>query len=338
MGLSFPHDLEAWRRWQERRHLLRWARNRLAPPRATPLIGWLGCGDDPDILIAADSIHASSAAALLAPLTHLDPTRVAVMAPAEHLRTLADRLPGGPWRAHRADAELRLRPRVVAALGHYAPVGATAYRLALARSIPFVIVQHGLLTPLAPPLAPGSQLLAWTPDDARFYRSGRTDVTATAVGSQLLWQARDRIAVNPDEPLRYLGQLHGAELRRSALTRAAYRFCRQTGAHYRPHPSEVDRLSRITHASWVRSGITLDRSGVPLTELRAPVVSVFSTGVLETAARGLPAWVDFPNPPKWLGEFWDRYGMRRYGGDPTSAPPCPDVEPAAAVAAFLGTA
>ena len=74
---------------------------------------------------------------------------------------------------------------------------------------------------------------------------------------------------------------------------------------------------------------------MPLADLAAPVVSVFSTGVLEAAARGLPAWVDFPDPPAWLREFWDRYDMRPYGGDPTPAPARPDEEPAVAIARLL---
>ena len=70
-----------------------------------------------------------------------------------------------------------------------------------------------------------------------------------------------------------------------------------TGATYRPHPSERDRASRRQHARWERAGIRVDRAGGPLAELTTPVVSVFSTGVLEAAARGIPAWVDFPGPP-----------------------------------------
>jgi hypothetical protein len=65
------------------------------------------------------------------------------------------------------------------------------------------------------------------------------------------------------------------------------------------------------------------------------VVSVFSTGVLEAAARGMPAWVEFPKPPSWLQEFWERYGMSRYGAEPTPAPSRPAVEPASAIARVL---
>jgi hypothetical protein len=88
-------------------------------------------------------------------------------------------------------------------------------------------------------------------------------------------------------------------------------------------------------AAYERAGITVDRSGAPLVELAAPVVSVFSTGVLEAAARGRQAWVDFPRPPAWLGEFWERYGMHRLGSEPTPAPALPDVEPARRVAEIV---
>jgi hypothetical protein len=84
-----------------------------------------------------------------------------------------------------------------------------------------------------------------------------------------------------------------------------------------------------------RAGVAIDQTATPLSATSNPVVSVFSTGVLEAAARGLPAWVDFPRPPAWLEEFWERYDMRAYGGDPTPAPPHPATEPARAVADVL---
>ncbi len=42
-----------------------------------------------------------------------------------------------------------------------------------------------------------------------------------------------------------------------------------------------------------------------------------------------------PRPPAWLGEFWERYGMRRFGHEPTPAPVRPAVEPAERIAAIL---
>jgi hypothetical protein len=87
-----------------------------------------------------------------------------------------------------------------------------------------------------------------------------------------------------------------------------------------------------THARWEASGIAIDRSGLPLRDLGAPVVSVFSTGVLEAAAAGLPAWVTAPQPPPWLREFWDRYTLSPWGGPPTASPERPEVEPSRGVA------
>ena len=116
------------------------------------------------------------------------------------------------------------------------------------------------------------------------------------------------------------------------LVRAAEEVCRTPGAVYRPHPSERDRRSRALHARWEAEGIRIDRSGTPLRELAAPVVSVFSTGVVEAAAAGLPAWVHCPDAPPWLEAFWERYDLARWGGPPTASPERPDVEPSRAVA------
>jgi hypothetical protein len=196
-------------------------------------------------------------------------------------------------------------------------------------------VQHGLLTPYAPPLPPTARLLAFTEADASFAASGRDDVVAAEVGSQLLWEAGARTSPRSDfsdsRPV-YLGQLHGAELPRTAKAHAASTFCRAHGATYRPHPAEADFASRIQHDLWELRGITIDRSGQTLSELGRPVVSVFSTGILEAAAHGVPAWVSYPSPPRWLAEFWDRYSMGRWGRVPTAAPPRPQREPAAAIA------
>jgi hypothetical protein len=58
--------------------------------------------------------------------------------------------------------------------------------------------------------------------------------------------------------------------------------------------------------------------------------------VLDAAARGIPAWVDFPRPPDWLAGFWARYRMAQWGGPPTAAPTLSESSPAGAVAALIG--
>ena len=74
----------------------------------------------------------------------------------------------------------------------------------------------------------------------------------------------------------------------------------------------------------------------PLWQVDRPVVSVYSTGVLEAAARGIPAWVYLPRPPSWLAELWQRYRMAAWGGAPTPSPVTAGEEsPAAQVAAYL---
>ena len=212
----------------------------------------------------------------------------------------------------------RSRPRVVAAPGS--------------------AVRRGPARPADPPCAaarPRLHLLAWSAADADFWRSGRTDVQTQVVGSQLLWEAsQGHTRVTDDRPT-FLGQLHSAEMGRREMARFTGAFCRTEGTRYRPHPGERDRLSRWQHARWRRQGIEFDDGSVPLRELPTPVVSVFSTGILEAAARGVPAWAAYDRPPAWLAEFWERYAMSRYGSDPTPAPAPPEREPAVAVAAAV---
>ncbi|MCF6376275.1 hypothetical protein L2K70_01515 [Nocardioides KLBMP 9356] len=245
-------------------------------------------------------------------------------------------------------------PRAVLAAGHYTPIGSAAFDLAEQCGATFFVSQHGALTPFAPPLPRAARLLAWTGEDAAFWTAGRQDVEVSVTGSQLLWNAGlvtgasapsstsggasehpSTSGGSPSAPLVYLGQGHAAEISRARLAHAALTTCRERGAVYRPHPSERDVVSRAVLASYARAGIRIDTSGQPLVDLDAPIVSVFSTGLLEAAARGREAWVDFPRPPAWLGEFWERYGMHRLGDVPTAAPDRPAVEPARRVAELV---
>ncbi len=340
VGLIHPSDLEAWQHWQASRHRLRTLVHHLRPQVPSTL--WLTrTSPDADILVALDSGGMSSRHALAAPLHHLDPTRVAVLAARprndlvtadatvvaiDSIETLASALPA---------------VAAVLSSGDYLPAGALAHALARRTGVTSHVAQHGLMTPHAPPLPSGSVLLAWHEADATFWRSGRTDVAAVVVGSQLLWAAAQRGApigaagTSPSAPPTFLGQLHGAELPRGEIARVAFEFCKDTGATYRPHPSEVDRVSRAQHAVWHRRGVRFDDGAVPLAQLEAPVVALFSTGVLEAAAAGRAAWVHHPTPPAWLADLWERYGLSRWGSDPTPAPALPAQEPAQAIAALL---
>jgi len=335
VGLRHPDDLDAWRGWHERRHPLRLVRGRvraLLPGRAAEsLVDVRRGGPDADLLVAVEATHASVSAAVIDVLRHLDPARVVVVSPRG--AALPIDLPAARVPLTAIGAHLGKVARVLAA-GHYTPIGTAAHAHAQTVGARFLVSQHGLLTPLAPPLPPEVHLLAWSEADADFWASGRHDVSRTVVGSQLLWNVAEPTEPATEQPM-YLGQLHAAELGRRDLERAARAFCLAHDATYRPHPSERDQISRLVHARWERRGIRLDPGTVPLAQVSAPVVSVFSTGVLEAAARGLPAWVDFPHPPRWLRDFWDRYGMRTYGGHPTPAPPRPDAEPAAVIARIL---
>lgn len=338
--LNHPLDLAAWQRGQRATLPLgRRARGALASLRRRPptveVATRAGDAGPAGVLVVLDALTATSRLALLEPARMLPAEGTVVVGPpglGAHLRQ-------EDWRVTHEPAVSALRRllgdrTVVLSTGHYLELGSLAHDVAAEHGARFVTVQHGLLTPHAPPLAPRTTLLAWSEADATFWTAGRDDVPATVVGSQLLWEAAEHPVadVDPRATPVFLGQLHGAELPRRDLTEAAEGFCRSTGATYRPHPSETDRRSRATHRRWERSGIRVDRSATPLRELAAPVVSVFSTGVLEAAAAGMPAWVHLPEPPRWVAEFWSRYRLATWGEAPTASPERPPVAPSHAVA------
>jgi hypothetical protein len=312
------------------------ARSRVRPP-AEATADLLTPEGDTAVLVAVEATHASVRLAVVAPLSYLPADRTAIIAPAAWQ-------PPSAYAAHQrrtvalSQLPALVAPRAVLAAGHYTEIGAAAFALTDDRELPFFVAQHGALTTFAPPLPRAAHLLSWTDADGTFWTAGRQDVTVRTTGSQLLWAARDLGVARPTEkrgPLTYLGQGHAAELSRVRLAHAALTTCRDHGAVYRPHPSERDVTSRAVLAAYERAGITVDRAGLPLVDLEAPIVSVFSTGVLEAAARGRDAWVDFPRPPAWLGEFWERYGMHRLGSSPTPAPALPDQEPARRIAEIV---
>ncbi len=350
-GLTHPADLVAWRRWHESRHPVRAAaraaRARVRPP-ADSWVELFTAGDGADILVAVEATHASVDRAVVAPLTHLSAERTAIVAPVGWQPPTA--YASHPRRTIRlAQLAATVTPQVVLAAGHYTEIGAAVFALAEDRDLPFFVSQHGALTPFAPPLPRAAHLLAWSDADGEFWARGRRDVSVIATGSQLLWGV-EGLATGAGTPssasdsggggrtLTYLGQGHAAEIPRRRLVEAALLLCREHGATYRPHPSERDRISLMTHNAYQRAGITVDAGDVPLADLPNPVVSVFSTGILEAAARGRDAWVDFPRPPAWLGEFWERYDMHRLGSSPTPAPVRPDQEPARRIADIVSGA
>ncbi|WP_392545002.1 RNA-binding protein [Oryzobacter telluris] len=345
-GLTHPRDLEAWDRWHHGHQPLARRLRRtvsvlrdIARPdgRAGEVVVTRG-GPTTRLVVLLESRSPTSVLALLAPLRDLASLEgVVVVSPVP----VRDLLPPWVWQesrflSHDAVPRLVREGEVALSTGHFLPLGRLG-REAVADPERFVTVQHGLMTPHSPPLAEGTTLLAWTDADGAFWRSGRDDVRTTVVGSQLLWDAAapPPATVDPDARPVFLGQLHGSELPTAQLAGAAESFCRAEGAAYRPHPVETDRRSRATHARWEAEGISIDRSRTPLRELGAPVVSVFSTGVLEAAAAGLPAWVHCPDPPAWLEEFWDRYGLARWGGPATPSPERPRKEPSHTVASVL---
>lgn len=357
--LKYPLDLDAWQAWQRRQKKLKWAKYKLnslldsARSRTVaeePVRGLLYTrGAKPQVLIVMDSFSPTNRNAILEPLKHLGAVDVALWVPEDASEYLdgqyaSERYSRKDWSEQEisGDELMRLLPdvRIVLSAAQFLGRGAVAYEFSRAIGAEYWMVQHGLLVPQAPPLPVGCTLLAFSEADAQFWASGRRDVTTHAVGSQLLYLAAQKAAgaeeqkQNDLEPI-FLGQMHGAELPRASFAFAAHSFLKKYGGIYRPHPSEKDKLSVLTHKLWEKEGIRIDRSGTPLNEVPNPVVSIFSTGVLEAAIRGIPAWVYHPAPPAWLVEFWDRYGMNQWGQEPTPAPVQPKKEPAQRIAELM---
>ena len=357
--LKYPLDLDAWQEWQRRQKKLKWAKYKLnslldsARSRTVaeePVRGLLYTrGAKPQVLIVMDSFSPTNRNAILEPLKHLDAIDVALWVPEDASEYLngqyaSARYSRKDWSEQEisGDELTSLLPdvRIVLSAAQFLGRGAAAYEFSRAIGAEYWMVQHGLLVPQAPPLPVGCTLLAFSEADAEFWASGRRDVTTHAVGSQLLYLAAQKAAgaevqkQNDLEPI-FLGQMHGAELPRASFAYASHSFLKKYGGIYRPHPSEKDKLSVLTHKLWEKEGIRIDRSGTPLNEVPNPVVSIFSTGVLEAAIRGIPAWVYHPAPPAWLVEFWDRYGMNRWGSEPTPAPVQPEKEPARRIAELM---
>lgn len=309
MGLRFPKDLDAWRAAHRRRNWRPW---RDATPRGVIVTA----GPAPDILVAVDNASTTSQSALLDTVADIPAERLAVLAGMDPIPYL----PTADW-TKRPWALPEPLPKVATVLvTHAVALGRYAAEHATRSGARLLVIQHGILTPEAPPLPTGAEFMAWSGPDVDFMVGARTDITRThVVGAQLLAKAARTDHPPIDQLPVYLGQLHGAELPRGDLARAAFDFCIDHSARYRPHPSEIDVRSRWQRRRWVRKGLDIEDSGRPLLSLGAPVVAVYSTGVLEAAAAGIPAWVQFPDPPTWLASLWERYAMAQWGGPPTRA-------------------
>lgn len=360
-----PEQLEEWSSWQRRQ----WPASRRAVDRARQVTRRLrGREDGTGLEIASPPgpVHT------LVALESTGPTQVAALA--EPLRALAEQvrhdvlegvawilpagadivgLPGAalhriaPLEGQACPEHLRELTQVLVA-GEYLPAGRTAVRWAREQGARVNVVQHGLLAVSTPPVPADCRLFAFSGRDASWWTQSRTDVEVVDAGSALLWNAgrqaeaggpaEARAVVGPEGPGVFLGQLHGAELPRRDVAAAAAQYIHATGAAYRPHPAERDRMSVAQHEKWRAQGITVDSSG-PLTATTGPVAAVFSTGVLEAAQTGRPAYVVHPEPPAWLEDFWDRYSMSRWRPwrtpEPTPAFAMPHGDPAHVIARHL---
>lgn len=190
MGLMFPRDLEAWQRWNRPgplRRAVSAARRRspAAPPDGLVVVG----AARPRVLVALDSANTSSQHALVAPARRLPVEEVLWLGTAEVLAAagvLTAQETASSWPLQ--EGRLSGVERVLMA-GSYLPAGQAAWQRARGLGCEVVVVQHGLLTPLAPPLPPEATLMAFNEQDGQFWASGRPDVTVVPVGSQAMWAA-----------------------------------------------------------------------------------------------------------------------------------------------------
>lgn len=336
-GAGLLPDLEQWRQWEQGRRrattTARTMKQRVRPARPAQAVLHLPPGEA-RTLVVVEKFTPSCREAVVAPLRHLPPRTTAVLTPADG--DVADVIPGLTPTPYEGTTQLAAGISSVLSLGAYLELSGPVQEWAARRDVPFHIAQHGLLTPASPPASRGARVLAWTDEDAAYWSHGRADVSVEVTGSQMLWQAGrlPRVDVTNERPV-MLGQLHGTELSRVEAMRTYWAVCREgqgSGMDYRPHPNERDAVSRALHAVMRRGGIAFDDTSMPLAELGRPVVSIFSTGTLEAAMRGLPAWVTDVDPSPWVRDFWRRYHLHEWGSEPTPAWPMPEHEPAAAVA------
>lgn len=341
MTLVHPRSLERWQEWRSHRRVPGIHRARPAAPAETS--GYVlhtreGEGDA-RTLLGIDTVEGAVHGGLPAVLPYLQGTAHVLTPAALTLEALA----GPEWTHRRLSAPDEgldaLGLTSVLTLGWEHEVGRALHAWAREAEVPGAVVQHDVLTPFAPPLPPETTLLAWSTQDGRYHRAGREDVEVRVVGSQRLWQARHDAAgsAGPTEerPV-FLGQLDQPALPRRLTLGAADSACRSTTALYRPGPGETGRLARAAHALLRRRGIELQDPALPLAEQARPVIAVFSADLLEAAVRGMPAWVHAPRgAPGWLAEHWERYDLRRLGGEATPAPAVGADEPARLIAQIL---
>lgn len=333
-------SLQQWQSWSSSRAratgAARAVRRRFRPPAppAPPTL-WRPTGDV-TALVVIDKLSPSTTAAIAAPLERLGSTHTAVLLPSGTTFPVGEQAVGwSPIPLQDMDA---LPPTItqVLTLGSYLELAGQARTWAGRHDVRHSVVQHGMLTPWSPPAAAGDHVLAWSRQDAEYWAAGRSDITTEVVGAQLLWSAAHTDGARPAHQASaapvMLGQLHGIELDRREAFGIYREFCRTEQARYRPHPNEQDLLSRLQHRRLQRAGVQFETSGAPLTQLDAPVVSIFSTGTLEAAHRGLPAFVTHPDPPEWIRDVWRRYRLAPWGGQSTAAWAGDGPEPAAAVA------
>jgi len=354
--LAYPTP-EAWQTWR-RQHETGFAAQlrQRSPGKHLVLLGTSAPESfvRPSTLFAVDDLSPSEVASVVRPAQELARrTSVALVAPITLVRQLREYgfSPGGgsgsvglSRSTHRpAAVDLDLIDASAVVVTRYETPAARALRIySRQRSIPCAYIQHGVVTPFAPPLPAEALLFSWSQSDADFWCDGRADVSIHVVGSQMLWEAgstrRNAHEEQPgqdDQTLCFLGQLHGTELARRVTIATVQELRGRGPLTYRPHPAERDIRSRCRHMSWRCQGVRVLSQALPLTEQAGPVVGIFSTGILQAAAAGRSSYAFCLRPPSWIKELWSRYGMEQLGGTRSTSVSSPSQHPARAIADVL---
>lgn len=337
--------LDDWQAWQWRQQPLlrrKWREFRYRDAKEEhplPVTLWNSDASSAIFLFAVDSHSPSHIAAVAEPLRRLIGWGVPV--------ALVGRPPAGFPRGEGAsfDELNDIALRATVSVGNHLALGARVKAMASKRGAPAVVVQHGALTPYAPPPAADDTVLAWSENDAHMWTVRQPSVSTRTVGSQMLWRASQspRESSIPDSAraagqVLFLGQLHGAELPRRITIESVRHLSRECQVIYRPHPAETDLLSSAQHRWWRSRGVRLDTSHLPSFRLRVPVLAHFSTGLLEAAVSGTAAYGFCAQAPTWVQGFWERYGIAEWGSGGETLVPIPSNEPAGEIAKILFSA
>src|SRR5699024_2966902 len=124
-------------------------------------------------------------------------------------------------------------------------------------------------------------------------------------------------------------------LLRRAVCRMCLLFCFDAAAATAFSPLSLHDALPILHTVLRRRGVEFEDPQTPLFDPPRPVVGILDPQLLEAAARGVPTWVYGRGMPSWVHEYWQRYGLRHWGGPPSPVPVPSADEPSRLIAQIV---